>query len=164
MDAMSYIDESYLEQSEKEKTRFSWKPLLAFAAVFSLVMAVFINMPGMGSGGSSAPAFNSSVDSAGAVSPEESTEETVTEGIADQVQYDDDLLAYLDTVSSETMVSVSVEVSADAEYELQISDGDVLNEKGADEILQMTKDEILNFEPEPGVTYIFHLYNADDME
>lgn len=167
MDAMSYIDESYLKQSEEEtRSVFSWKPLLAFAAVFSLIFAVFINMPKMGSG-SAAPAFNGMYEADSAKS-----EESISDGITDQVLYDEDLLDYLETVSSETMVAVTIETvpaagAAAEDYTGKDTEtaGISTNDKTEEpEAVLMSKDEILNFEPEPGITYIFHLQNADDME
>jgi hypothetical protein len=164
MEAMSYIDESYLKQSEEEtRSVFSWKPLLAFAAVFSLIFAVFINMPKMGSG-SAAPAFNGMYEADSTKS-----EESISDGITDQVLYDEDLLTYLETVGSETLVPVTIEtaVTADAaarEDTETAGASDYSGEAEEPETILMSKDEILNFEPEPGITYIFHLQNADDME
>ena len=169
MEAMSYIDESYLKQSEEETgSVFSWKPLLAFAAVFSLIFAVFINMPKMGSGSdSAAPAFNGMYETDSAKS-----EESISDGITDQVLYDEDLLDYLETVSSETMVAVAVETVPAAGAAAEDNTGKDTETAGISandkteepEVVLMSKDEILNFEPEPGITYIFHLQNADDME
>lgn len=163
MDAMSYIDESYLRQSEEEKTRFSWKPVLAFAAVFSLVMAAILYMP---RSGSASPAFNGMYSTDSAI-----PEEDITDGIADQVLYDEDLLDYLETVSSDTAVCVTIEVvSANAAQTAgSVSENLEMDDKEAEvteetEAVYMTKEEILGFEPEPGVNYIFHLQNADDME
>lgn len=165
MDAMSYIDESYLKQSEEEtRSVFSWKPLLAFAAVFSLIVAVFINMP---KSGSASPAFNGMYEADSAKS-----EESISDGITDQVLYDEDLLDYLETVSSETMVAVTIETVPAAGAAAEDNTGKDTETAGIStndkteepEAVLMSKDEILNFEPEPGMICIFHLQNADDME
>ena len=160
LESMSMIDEKYLAQSETEKRNvFAWKPVLSFAAVCLLVMVVIILPPRM----KGAPSADSAAE------PVE--EETMTDSIIQTVSvlYDQQLTEYLASIPDDGMVRVWIETVNDPAYDFhdEAKEADTASygkDSSANEVLEMSKREILNFEAEEGITYIFHLYNEDDME
>ncbi len=167
LESMSYIDESILAESEAEKkTAFSWKPFLSFAAVGVLVMAVTLNQSGTSD---IAPASNN-YDRKEAIAEEESS----VDGLApSEVLLDQKLSDVLNQMNDGDLVKVRIEtvVSADSEslnYNAEQKNAEIAETDtayaGNDGYVEMSKAEILSFEGEEGVTYIFHLYEADETE
>ena len=160
LESMSMIDEKYLAQSETEKRNvFAWKPVLSFAAVCLLVMAVIILPPRM----KGAPAADSAAEAV--------EEETMTDSINQTVSvlYDQQLTEYLASIQDDDTVRVWIETVNDPAYYAvdESKEADTASygkDSHKDEVLEMSKREILSFEAEEGITYIFHLYNEDDME
>lgn len=163
LESMSMIDEQYLQSSEAEmKKTFSWKPALSFAAVFALIMAVvfgpqFLNL-----------STKSSSDSMNMAVSEEETE--MYDGMAlgsSGVLYDQELIDSLASLADDDQIEVVIETAA-VRYGDENKAAQAVTENSAEEkameVRTMTKEEILSFEGEEGITYIFHLYKADDMD
>ena len=168
LESMSYIDESILAESEAEKkTSFSWKPFLSFAAVCMLVMAVVFNPSKTADSAAPAEANQEST-------VEVTEEESAFDGLApSEVLLDQKLTDLLSQLNDGDLVKVRIEtvVSADSESlnynqeqkNTQAAETDTAY-AGNDGYVEMSKAEILSFEGEEGVTYIFHLYEADETE
>ena len=161
IEAMSEIDSRYLEESEREpKKAFAWKPVLSFAAVFSLIIGLIILRP-MSSNSGGAPAApltgtslsNEKADTDTAAVTEEGRDD-MTESAALSFRIDEELWDALEDVSDDSEVTVIMETITE-------KDGVLYSEE---ETVTMTKQEILSFEGETGKTYIFHLAHADEME
>ena len=163
LESMSMIDEQYLQSSEAEmKKTFSWKPALSFAAVFALIMAVvfapqYVNLYTK----SSSDSMNMAVDM---------EEEDMTDALAPEtfaVLYDQELIDSLDALGDDDQIKVVIETAAVTygnEGKSAQSAAENSPEEQAAQVRTMTKKEILSFEGEEGITYIFHLYKADDMD
>jgi hypothetical protein len=160
IEAMSEIDSRYLEESEREpKKAFAWKPVLSFAAVFSMIIGLIILRP-MSSNSGGAPAApltgtslsNEKADTEAAAAEE--GKDDLTESAALSFRIDEELWDALEDVSDDSEVTVIMETITE-------KDGVLYSEE---ETVTMTKQEILSFEGETGKTYIFHLAHADEME
>lgn len=164
LESMSMIDEQYLQSSEAEmKKTFSWKPALSFAAVFALIMAVvfapqYMNLQTKSSSDSMnmAAEMEEEKDMADALAPETFA-----------VLYDQELIDSLDALGDNDQIKVVIETAAVTYGDEGKSAQSVTEnspEEQAAEVRTMTKKEILSFEGEEGITYIFHLYKADEMD
>lgn len=172
LESMSMIDEEYLRQSEAEKKQiFAWKPFLSFAAVCVLMMAAVLIAPRYFSSESGAASDMSYVETVPEIEETSKAANTETDSLSGEsavILFDQELSAWLETLSDEDLIEVTFEqftTEGAPLYSSEMITADTNSwEAETENVLTLTKAELLGFEGEEGITYIFHLYKADDMD
>ena len=165
MESMNQIDENYLAQSEtytEKKRVFSLKPVLTFAAAAVLIFAVMISADYNPIARLSRGIYDSAAPKEASVFAPEKND---SDGFApmSEIVIDKELQAYLEGLDDSAVVTVMIEMDTSYNMAMQDESAAVTDDMEAEpEVKEMTKAEILGFEGEEGVRYIFHLYSADE--